>query len=42
METEKEVSYHEELHFRRITAVTSCKHGKIIVTGMLIGFMISP
>lgn len=33
LETEREVSYHEQLHLKRISCVTSCKHGKTIVTG---------
>lgn len=33
MESEKEVSYHEHLHLRRLTTVSISRDGKLIATG---------
>lgn len=33
MENEREISYHEHLHNKKITAITVCKNGEFIVTG---------
>jgi hypothetical protein len=35
LETDKDVSFHEQLHTKRISCVTVCKNGEFIATGKI-------